>query len=108
MLPIILFTRQPPQPTLFPYTTLFRSGPRRGSWGSPGCRRRGPEGPSPRRVRGNRGWGGRSRSEEHTGELQSELHLVCRLLLENKKTVAEDVWWGGGFWGWAGWRGDGG
>src|SRR2546422_4304239 len=81
--------RRPPRSTLFPYTTLFRSEP-----GSPA---------------GHPGWGdgcgwvtlvksiltrskqsvpprGRGcRSEEHTSELQSRLHLVCRLLLEKKK-----------------------
>src|SRR5690625_7566697 len=65
-----LMIRRPPSSTLFPYTTLFRSrwrGFRRG-----GSRGRGP---------GRRG----SRSEEHTSELQSRGHLVCRLLLEKKK-----------------------
>src|SRR2546428_6449719 len=75
--------RRPPRSTLFPYTTLFRSGP------FPGA-----------------GFGGASpsavelpgdlltpfgvfclRSEEHTSELQSRSDLVCRLLLEKKKTV---------------------
>src|SRR5687768_17673969 len=61
--------RRPPRSTLFPYTTLFRSfqcacqDDRRGSiGGTQTCR-----------------------SEEHTSELQSRLHLVCRLLLEKKK-----------------------
>src|SRR2546429_5555198 len=66
--------RRPPRSTLFPYTTLFRS-PGRGR----------------RRGRGRLGaliWrGGGGRSEEHTSELQSRLHLVCRLLLEKKKKV---------------------
>src|SRR2546429_3834075 len=70
--------RRPPRSTLFPYTTLFRS----------------PEGGRARRRSGRRGalrrLGGRwdrglRRSEEHTSELQSRLHLVCRLLLEKKK-----------------------
>src|SRR2546429_2804494 len=73
--------RRPPRSTLFPYTTLFRSlapdaaaydvahgdphsGESQAEWGSP-C--------------------ATSRSEEHTSELQSRLHLVCRLLLEKKK-----------------------
>src|SRR5258708_21952421 len=82
--------RRPPRSTLFPYTTLFRSGSRRrrprrrrGSRSSP----RGPAG-SPTATRGpaeaipDRAGG---RSEEHTSELQSPDHLVCRLLLEKKK-----------------------
>src|SRR5436305_12621074 len=66
-----LMIRRPPRSTLFPYTTLFRS-PRRRSR----CRCRAPA-PTGR-------WHGR-RSEEHTSELQSRPHLVCRLLLEKKK-----------------------
>src|SRR5687768_18164576 len=85
--------RRPPRSTLFPYTTLFRSGlvvrdlePEKlvhrlhglGVGGhdvdatSPWCLRVGV-------------FQGRLRSEEHTSELQSRLHLVCRLLLEKKK-----------------------
>src|SRR2546422_6990599 len=66
--------RRPPRSTLFPYTTLFRSTSRRAARGraSP-ARRRGDIAASPKR------------SEEHTSELQSRLHLVCRLLLEKKK-----------------------
>src|SRR5437660_5077566 len=81
--------RRPPRSTLFPYTTLFRSrddrdhpkrGEMRGPLGQPqvvlsgaheACRE------AARRVR--------QRSEEHTSELQSRGHLVCRLLLEKKK-----------------------
>src|SRR2546422_8086701 len=80
--------RRPPRSTLFPYTTLFRSRSRAG------CRR-GRAGRSTRSGRGRpcappalRGWAPdtpRGRSEEHTSELQSRLHLVCRLLLEKKK-----------------------
>src|SRR5260370_40468025 len=64
-----LMIRRPPRSTLFPYTTLFRSGP------IPCCMSRWllPE-----------KWPV-SRSEEHTSELQSHLNLVCRLLLEKKK-----------------------
>src|SRR6266498_887771 len=62
--------RRPPRSTLFPYTTLFRS-PRRAH---PAGRRRRPQ-PAHRPRR----------SEEHTSELQSRPHLVCRLLLEKKK-----------------------
>src|SRR5258708_38436810 len=69
-----LMIRRPPRSTLFPYTTLFRSPPARPPGRGPGARRR--RGTAPRR---------RSRSEEHTSELQSPDHLVCRLLLEKKK-----------------------
>src|SRR2546422_8365043 len=67
--------RRPPRSTLFPYTTLFRSlewlelRAQGGLDAVPGL----VAGPEPR-------------SEEHTSELQSRLHLVCRLLLEKKKT----------------------
>src|SRR5258708_29216176 len=77
--------RRPPRSTLFPYTTLFRSW-RTAPPSSPatssisarcqGCRLR--IGPTDRR------------SEEHTSELQSPDHLVCRLLLEKKKTKKQD------------------
>src|SRR2546422_8505725 len=69
--------RRPPRSTLFPYTTLFRSVAI-GGVAHPG-RRRGGGGRRARPGLGNR------RSEEHTSELQSRLHLVCRLLLEKKK-----------------------
>src|SRR3989449_4474490 len=98
--------RRPPRSTLFPYTTLFRSplrccrsvppaGPPRvrtrratcaalsprddARWVCPPARRRSPPG----RDGTPSSWG--TRSEEHTSELQSRLHLVCRLLLEKKK-----------------------
>src|ERR1039458_10655406 len=66
-----LMIRRPPRSTLFPYTTLFRSQRNKAL----------PQlGPA-------LGWRGpASRSEEHTSELQSLRHLVCRLLLEKKKT----------------------
>src|SRR6266436_5127592 len=67
-----LMTRRPPRSTLFPYTTLFRSRSAAGRCAGTCCGPR-PAGPS------------RARSEEHTSELQSRLHLVCRLLLEKKK-----------------------
>src|SRR2546425_6236084 len=79
--------RRPPRSTLFPYTTLFRSGVGHGD-------AHGPD--AGRRVGDDLGWlnreidrdrrrhGGR-RSEEHTSELQSLAYLVCRLLLEKKK-----------------------
>src|SRR3989442_10455410 len=72
--------RRPPRSTLFPYTTLFRSSPSPGPAGPRRARRsRAPPPPSasPRPPH---------RSEEHTSELQSRPHLVCRLLLEKKKT----------------------
>src|SRR5687768_18392011 len=71
-----LMIRRPPRSTLFPYTTLFRS-PRRAAE-----RSMTPDltPPATMVVTGAAG-----RSEEHTSELQSRLHLVCRLLLEKKK-----------------------
>src|SRR2546422_8477982 len=78
-----LMIRRPPRSTLFPYTTLFRSV--RAGQASRGA----PRGPV--RRKGGRGlaWRGQGirRSEEHTSELQSRLHLVCRLLLEKKKNT---------------------
>src|SRR5258705_9701679 len=74
--------RRPPRSTLFPYTTLFRSRHFHCS-----ARKRANERDKvlvPRRRRQRRGTGG-VRSEEHTSELQSLRHLVCRLLLEKKK-----------------------
>src|SRR5438552_10983118 len=76
--------RRPPRSTLFPYTTLFRSATPTASIRS--------EGPLSwaRSTRTAPGQNGplrtvRVRSEEHTSELQSPDHLVCRLLLEKKK-----------------------
>src|SRR2546429_5966090 len=70
--------RRPPRSTLFPYTTLFRSPamcrPSRRAMFMAGV-------PMKRAAKVVAGW----RSEEHTSELQSRLHLVCRLLLEKKK-----------------------
>src|SRR3712207_7064148 len=79
-----LMIRRPPRSTLFPYTTLFRSGRR----GAP-RRSRGPDGRRARRRQPGHDAGGRParrrpRSEEHTSELQSRQYLVCRLLLEKK------------------------
>src|SRR2546422_6361165 len=76
--------RRPPRSTLFPYTTLFRSlgADRRGRGQSrillPDDH--GVDAHHGRRVRD-------VRSEEHTSELQSRLHLVCRLLLEKKNNI---------------------
>src|SRR3712207_7854822 len=84
--------RRPPRSTLFPYTTLFRSG---GGAGQPSrsqaagleqaprhCSWQGPGGV----VTLGRQAG--ARSEEHTSELQSRQYLVCRLLLEKKKITS--------------------
>src|SRR5258707_9059633 len=85
--------RRPPRSTLFPYTTLFRSGPGPPDW---------PEHIAAEDPGANIGKAGRGefvvnaraaaiaaeyfpRSEEHTSELQSRQYLVCRLLLEKKK-----------------------
>src|SRR2546430_13754765 len=76
--------RRPPRSTLFPYTTLFRSGqPELGESAERARGRggRGNEGRVGRRPATHRG----GRSEEHTSELQSQSNLVCRLLLEKKK-----------------------
>src|SRR5258708_18400759 len=70
--------RRPPRSTLFPYTTLFRSVHR--PTARPALRSGNAVG-VPRNVDGP----ARQRSEEHTSELQSPDHLVCRLLLEKKK-----------------------
>src|SRR5438034_1788612 len=72
--------RRPPRSTLFPYTTLFRSQARAAS---PACQP--PRAASGRPIAPCRRSCGRSRSEEHTSELQSHSDLVCRLLLEKKK-----------------------
>src|SRR5687768_17640330 len=78
--------RRPPRSTLFPYTTLFRSRAVAGPALRPG--HAGP-GAATAGVRPQPPAGGRTRprSEEHTSELQSRLHLVCRLLLEKKKKI---------------------
>src|SRR3712207_8433824 len=84
-----LMVRRPPTSTLFPYTTLFRSPPRRrpGVHGGRDDRRGARDGGQAGRARSS-GRGGRHavRSEEHTSELQSRQYLVCRLMLEKKKT----------------------
>src|SRR5689334_25142515 len=77
-----LMIRRPPRSTLFPYTTLFRSG------GTLADEFKNADFSSDRINADQRftdaavSW----RSEEHTSELQSQFHLVCRLLLEKKKT----------------------
>src|SRR5690606_41272265 len=107
---ILLLVEPPPSPAsaLFPYTTLFRSGwQRRGGkehhgahpsgaplpLGRPPPRRPHHHGrlplpePDPGRARAHAPQGVSGRSEEHTSELQSRENLVCRLLLEKKKTL---------------------
>src|SRR2546429_2818609 len=92
--------RRPPRSTLFPYTTLFRS-PAPAAGGAArargGRRGRAVLRPRPRPSEIDRATEGlpgqlRSRSEEHTSELQSRLHLVCRLLLVKKNTVWNLTW----------------
>src|SRR2546422_7312485 len=79
--------RRPPRSTLFPYTTLFRSRPRRErvlkDAGAPPSFRTDPTAEAG--LQPVRSPVATPRSEEHTSELQSRLHLVCRLLLEKKK-----------------------
>src|SRR5215208_5256537 len=72
-----LMIRPPPRSTLFPYTTLFRSTPAWPTswWSCPAC--------------APPAWTCRGRSEEHTSELQSRGHIVCRLLLEKQKRPEE-------------------
>src|SRR5256885_6876606 len=72
--------RRPPRSTLFPYTTLFRSG----------MDFRPPAAGRPSSACAAQSWTGCGvcRSEEHTSELQSPCNLVCRLLLEKKKTLS--------------------
>src|SRR2546429_3848058 len=83
--------RRPPRSTLFPYTTLFRSAIEGVvtmlHWTQAECRRRLLLDPrrENRRARPPPLDERTGRSEEHTSELQSRLHLVCRLLLEKKK-----------------------
>src|SRR5260370_27352352 len=72
-----LMIRRPPRSTLFPYTTLFRSGRSSAAAGSFFAEASAPG--------GSRNGFTEMRSEEHTSELQSHLNLVCRLLLEKKK-----------------------
>src|SRR3712207_7024815 len=101
-----LMIRRPPRSTLFPYTTLFRSG----GVLADQDRERGDDGRREQPARGHVGArvgadverrrdddhrreisvGHERRSEEHTSELQSRQYLVCRLLLEKKKKKAHD------------------
>src|SRR2546422_7428312 len=84
--------RRPPRSTLFPYTTLFRSHRGDQELGLQGGHQSQGERDRDLRPRAHHQEGADSgsspqgrRSEEHTSELQSRLHLVCRLLLEKKK-----------------------
>src|SRR5258708_10651878 len=101
MLFFFLMIRRPPRSTLFPYTTLFRSPPKKGrSYATcteePAfCRLlvgwnvvSGPGGVRPGQL-----YLAGPRSEEHTSELQSPDHLVCRLLLEKKKSSPNITPW---------------
>src|SRR5256884_5634406 len=100
--------RRPPRSTLFPYTTLFRSGNsgavalpvgnsgavalpvgNSGAAALPVKSSAAAGAVGARPPRSGAGGCGSSRSEEHTSELQSRLHLVCRLLLEKKKKQAQ-------------------
>src|SRR5438552_8218778 len=89
---VYVMVPRPPRPTLFPYTTIFRST------GATFCNR-----PSaramfaavvPAAAVGGLEAGRDFRSEEHTSELQSPDHLVCGLLLEKKKEVRVGCGWG--------------
>src|SRR5258708_14647603 len=90
--------RRPPRSTLFPYTTLFRSGtgqrPRLVRVTGQAFRGRPATLPQPRDESGDDATISTTerlpRSEEHTSELQSPDHLVCRLLLEKKKNASID------------------
>src|SRR3712207_9313448 len=75
----LLMIRRPPRSTLFPYTTLFRSG--QGAMQVAGT----ADFSGYREVNPEADLGFMARSEEHTSELQSRQYLVCRLLLEKKK-----------------------
>src|SRR5258705_8251145 len=78
-----LMIRRPPRSTLFPYTTLFRSP--FAQTAQPRSRAKAAATNSAGRISRCMGWNRSPRSEEHTSELQSLRHLVCRLLLEKKK-----------------------
>src|SRR5690606_41722023 len=89
-----LLLRRPPQSTLFPYTTLFRSIVRSARRSASGTSRPWPHSRSGARTRGASCGGAcwcSGRSEEHTSELQSRENLVCRLLLEKKKKKGNEI-----------------
>src|SRR2546429_7193293 len=74
--------RRPPRSTLFPYTTLFRSVSHHAWNSAKGSQCGAAKNPCSQEC---------NRSEEHTSELQSRLHLVCRLLLEKKKKFIRNI-----------------
>src|SRR5437899_7454191 len=80
--------RRPPRSTLFPYTTLFRSCFTR----APSATRKAGSGCTAGACSRSPAW--ETRSEEHTSELQSLRHLVCRLLLEKKKPPGHSLHYG--------------
>src|SRR5258708_30197451 len=80
--------RRPPRSTLFPYTTLFRSPPAGSSRAMSISARAATTSSNSMAAAASARW---RRSEEHTSELQSPDHLVCRLLLEKKKQTQEHV-----------------
>src|SRR5258708_17617696 len=82
--------RRPPRSTLFPYTTLFRSQGAQGAQGAESAAAD-PNADPPASDDEEGGGRGRVRSEEHTSELQSPDHLVCRLLLEKKKNYSTEA-----------------
>src|SRR2546429_7158430 len=84
-----LMIRRPPRSTLFPYTTLFRSQQLLELTRDQGRNERPSWAPDGRHLvlESTRSGERQIRSEEHTSELQSRLHLVCRLLLEKKKNT---------------------
>src|SRR2546429_4193122 len=80
-----LMIRRPPRSTLFPYTTLFRSQLATPGWSACAAASTKHTAKRSKRRCPGRSIASEPRSEEHTSELQSRLHLVCRLLLEKKK-----------------------
>src|SRR5690554_7545853 len=86
-----------PTPTLFPYTTLFRSDSRQTTLRIPELNSKYPSSASstftimPRAKTSSTRMKPWHRSEEHTSELQSRPHLVCRLLLEKKKNIYSNI-----------------
>src|SRR3712207_7119332 len=86
-----LMIRRPPRSTLFPYTTLFRSHVREQEHGQPEEQEAEARQPATDEALGGGLAGGPGRSEEHTSELQSRQYLVCRLLLEKKKKIINNL-----------------